>query len=61
MVNIAWTRFQASMAKDQSGIMDLRFRIQLIIHYSDYLLFYSKSLSSPPYLTVAKEDTATAF
>ena len=47
MVIISCTRFQANMAKDQSGIMDLRFGIQLIIHCSDCLLFYSENVIEP--------------
>jgi len=47
MVNNSCTQFQASMAKDQSGIMDLRFGIQLIIHCSDCRLFYSENVIEP--------------
>jgi len=57
MVNISCTRFPASMAKDQSGIMDLRFGIQLIIHCSNDLLFkklYRAHLISQ----YTEEDTA---
>jgi len=47
MVNISCIRFQASMAKDRSGITDLRFGIQLIIHCNDYLLFSSENVIEP--------------
>jgi len=57
MASISCTRFQASMAKDQSGIMDLGFGIQLIIHCSDYLLF-KKRYRAHLISQYAEEDTA---
>jgi len=35
------------MVKDQLGIMDLRFGIQLIIHSSSCRLFYSENIIKP--------------
>jgi len=45
------------MTKDRSGIMDLRFRIQLSIHCSNYLLFHSENVIELTFSQYA-EDTA---
>jgi len=47
MVNISCTQFKASMVKDRSGIMDLRFGIQLAVQCSVCLLFYSENVIEP--------------
>jgi len=57
MVNISCTRFQVSMAKDQSGVMDIRFGIQLIIHCSN-CLFRNVIINRAHLTSQYVEDTA---